>query len=64
MNEASAVRGESVEEFQSQLAWREFYAHVLREHPNVVTRELHGCRGRHARWRPDDEELVLASEGP
>lgn len=28
---------ESVEEFQSQLAWREFYTHVLRYNPSVVT---------------------------
>jgi deoxyribodipyrimidine photo-lyase len=34
---ATGVAAESVEEFQSQLAWREFYAHVLWDRPDVVT---------------------------
>ncbi|MGM0606535.1 MAG: deoxyribodipyrimidine photo-lyase, partial [Halobacteriota archaeon] len=32
---AGAAERESIEEFHSQLAWREFYAHVVCEHPEV-----------------------------
>jgi len=47
---------ESIEEFQSQLAWREFYAHVLFYNPEVVSenfREYEHDIG----WRNDPEEL-------
>jgi len=55
-------RDESVEEFQSQLAWREFYAHVLREHPNVVTENYKEYEEDIA-WRDDAEELAAWKEG-
>ncbi|WP_367996509.1 cryptochrome/photolyase family protein [Haloferax volcanii] len=55
-------RDESVEEFQSQLAWREFYAHVLREHPNVVTENYKEYEEDIA-WRDDDEELAAWKAG-
>jgi deoxyribodipyrimidine photo-lyase len=53
---------ESVEEFQSQLAWREFYAHVLFFNPEVVTenyKEYENDIG----WRDDDEALAAWKEG-
>lgn len=53
---------ESVTEFQSQLAWREFYVQVLRYHPNVVTENYkqydHGIE-----WRRDDEGLAAWKAG-
>jgi deoxyribodipyrimidine photo-lyase len=53
---------ESVEEFQSQLAWREFYTHVLFFNPSVVSRNYkeyeHGIE-----WRDDPEELRAWKRG-
>ncbi|MGQ4556156.1 FAD-binding domain-containing protein [Halobellus sp. GM3] len=47
---------ESVAEFQSQLAWREFYAHVLYFNPDVVTANFREYE--HAiEWRDDPEAL-------
>ncbi|MFB6091935.1 MAG: deoxyribodipyrimidine photo-lyase [Haloquadratum sp.] len=47
---------DSVEEFRSQLAWREFYTHVLFFNPNVV-RENFRDYERDIEWRNDPEEL-------
>ena len=47
---------EGVETFQQQLAWREFYAHVLRYNPRVVTENFSGY-DREIEWRNDPEEL-------
>ncbi|PSP97712.1 deoxyribodipyrimidine photo-lyase [Halobacteriales archaeon QS_5_70_17] len=47
---------ESVEEFRSQLAWREFYAHVLRFNPEFVAENFDEYE-RPIEWREDDEEL-------
>jgi deoxyribodipyrimidine photo-lyase len=47
---------DSVEEFQSQLAWREFYTHVLYFNPGVVT-ENYNEYEEGIDWREDDEEL-------
>jgi deoxyribodipyrimidine photo-lyase len=62
MAEAEAERGEdaveSVEEFRSQLAWREFYAHVLHYNPNVVTEDYRSYENP-IEW-VEDEELLRA----
>ena len=49
---------ESVEEFRSQLAWREFYTHVLNFNPGVVT-ENYKSYENDIEWE-DDEELLEA----
>ncbi|WP_336023144.1 cryptochrome/photolyase family protein [Halobellus salinisoli] len=46
----------SVEEFQSQLAWREFYAHVLFYNPEVVTENFREYE-HDIEWWNDPEEL-------
>jgi deoxyribodipyrimidine photo-lyase len=51
-----------VDEFQQQLAWREFYAHVLAARPDVVTdnyREYEHDVG----WRDDPEGLQAWRDG-
>jgi deoxyribodipyrimidine photo-lyase len=47
---------ESVESFQRQLAWREFYAHVLENQPSVVTRNFKTYE-REIPWRDDPDAL-------
>jgi len=53
---------ESVEEFQAQLAWREFYTHVLHFNPEVVTRNYKEYQ-EGIDWREDDEELRAWKDG-
>ncbi|WP_256391058.1 cryptochrome/photolyase family protein [Natronoarchaeum rubrum] len=53
---------ESVEEFQSQLAWREFYAHVLNFNPGVVTENFKDY-DREIAWRSDPEGLRAWKDG-
>ena len=53
---------ESVEEFQSQLAWREFYTHVLYFNPEVVT-ENYKQYEHDIEWRDDPEELRAWKRG-
>jgi len=53
---------ESVEEFQSQLAWREFYTHVLYFNPEVVT-ENYKEYEHDIEWRDDPEELRAWKRG-
>ena len=53
---------ESVEEFQSQLAWREFYTHVLFFNPNVVS-ENYKEYENDIEWRDDPEELRAWKRG-
>ena len=53
---------ENVEEFQSQLAWREFYTHVLYFNPEVVSRNYKEYEHDIA-WRDDPEELRAWKEG-
>ncbi len=48
--------------FARQLAWRDFYAHVLLHHPANLRRE-HQERMRRLRWEHDDEGLVAWQEG-
>ncbi|MFC7096004.1 cryptochrome/photolyase family protein [Halobaculum marinum] len=48
---------EAVEEFQSQLAWREFYTQVLWANPEVVSRNYKEYE-RPIEWRDDDEAMA------
>ncbi|QFU83736.1 cryptochrome/photolyase family protein [Natronorubrum aibiense] len=53
---------ESVTAFQRQLAWREFYAHVLAFNPETVTENFSGYE--HAiPWRNDPDELEAWKAG-
>ncbi|KYH27278.1 deoxyribodipyrimidine photolyase [Halalkalicoccus paucihalophilus] len=58
----SEEEGDSVEEFQSQLAWREFYTQVLYYHPNVVTENYKTYDGG-IEWRTDEEGLRAWKDG-
>ncbi len=53
---------EAVEEFQSQLAWREFYTQVLRYNPDVV-RENYKEYDERIEWRHDPEGLQAWKDG-
>ena len=55
---ASGERRESVEEFRSQLAWREFYTHVLYFNPEVVASNYKSYENP-IEWE-DDEALLEA----
>lgn len=53
---------ESIEEFQSQLAWREFYAHVLAYNPEVVSENF--LEYEHdLEWKNDPDELEAWKQG-
>ncbi len=49
---------DSVREFQSQLAWREFYTQVLFAHPHVVSSNYKSYENA-IEWE-NDEELLQA----
>ena len=51
-----------VEEFRSQLAWREFYAQVLDANPNVVTENYRTYKNE-IEWREDPEGLQAWKDG-
>jgi deoxyribodipyrimidine photo-lyase len=53
---------DSVEEFQSQLAWREFYTHVLWDRPDVVRANYKDYDDEIA-WRDDPEALRAWKDG-
>src|SRR6056297_2589038 len=53
---------ESVEEFRRQLAWREFYAHILDARPDVVT-ENYREYPNEIQWRNDPEGLRAWKDG-
>ncbi|SDY27879.1 cryptochrome/photolyase family protein [Halobellus clavatus] len=53
---------ESVEEYQSQLAWREFYTHVLFFNPEVVSENFREYE-HEIDWRDDAEELAAWKAG-
>mgnify|MGYP000698831881 CR=1 FL=1 len=53
---------QSVEEFQDQLAWREFYTQVLYEDPAVVT-ENYKEYEHEINWRDDPEALKAWKDG-
>ncbi|MFB6201439.1 MAG: deoxyribodipyrimidine photo-lyase [Halorhabdus sp.] len=52
----------SVEEFQSQLAWREFYTQVLWFNPTVVTENFKSYENP-IEWRTDPDELQAWKDG-
>ncbi len=53
---------ESVREFQRQLAWREFYAHVLAFNPETVTEDFSGYENP-IEWRDDPDALAAWKAG-
>jgi len=53
---------DSVEAFRGELAWREFYAHVLHYNPDVVT-ENYSTYEEGIDWRDDPEELAAWKAG-
>ncbi|WP_290816649.1 deoxyribodipyrimidine photo-lyase [Halovivax sp.] len=53
---------DSVDEFRRQLAWREFYAHVLRYNPEMVSTNLADHAGA-IEWRNDPAELAAWKAG-
>jgi len=53
---------ESVRAFQRQLAWREFYAHVLEFNPETVTENFSGYENE-IEWRNDPAELEAWKAG-
>jgi deoxyribodipyrimidine photo-lyase len=53
---------ESVEAFRGQLAWREFYAHVLHYNPEVVSANYKDYE-REIAWRNDPAELAAWKRG-
>ena len=61
--DGSEVARDSVESFQRQLAWREFYTHVLACNPDVVTENFTEYdRPIEWRWDPDELEAWKAGE--
>jgi deoxyribodipyrimidine photo-lyase len=58
----SEAAEESVEEFQAQLAWREFYTHVLADSPRVVTENYKSYEDP-IEWQNDSEELAAWKAG-
>ncbi|WP_135302911.1 cryptochrome/photolyase family protein [Haloarcula amylovorans] len=60
--EPGSDRDSSVEEFQSQLAWREFYTQVLFANPNVVTANYKAYETE-IRWNEDEESLQAWKDG-
>jgi deoxyribodipyrimidine photo-lyase len=61
-DESAGDDRESVVEFRSQLAWREFYTHVLRFNPEVVT-ENYKEHEHDIEWEDDDELLAAWKHG-
>jgi deoxyribodipyrimidine photo-lyase len=53
---------DAAEEFQAQLAWREFYTHVLRYNPQVVSENYKHYENDIA-WRDDPDELQAWKDG-
>jgi deoxyribodipyrimidine photo-lyase len=53
---------ESVQEFQAQMAWREFYTQVLYHNPDVVTENYKGYENP-IDWRNDDDEIRAWKRG-
>ncbi|WP_276250754.1 cryptochrome/photolyase family protein [Haloarcula rara] len=60
--EPGSERDDSVAEFQSQLAWREFYTQVLFANPNVVS-ENYKDYERPIQWNDDPEALQAWKDG-
>ncbi len=53
---------ESVEAYRRQLAWREFYAHVLAFNPETVTEDFSGYANP-IEWRDDSDALAAWKAG-
>jgi deoxyribodipyrimidine photo-lyase len=62
LEDASGERRESVAEFRSQLAWREFYTHVLYFNPEVVA-ENYNSYENPIEWEDDDDLLAAWKRG-
>ncbi len=62
LEDVSGKHSESVEEFRSQLAWREFYAHVLYFNPAIVTRNYREYENP-IEWVNDDDLLDAWKRG-
>ena len=60
--DASEAERESIGEFQSQLAWRAFYTHVLWFHPNVVSQNYKEYE-EEIEWENDEELLGAWKDG-
>ena len=60
--EPGSEREESVEEFQSQLAWREFYTQVLFDRPDVVTANYKEYDNP-IEWDHDEDHLQAWKDG-
>ncbi|GGN89298.1 MULTISPECIES: cryptochrome/photolyase family protein [Haloarcula] len=60
--EPGSADAESVEEFLSQLAWREFYTQVLFANPNVVT-ENYKTYDHDIEWNYDEDHLQAWKDG-
>ncbi len=58
----SASDADSVEEFQGQLAWREFYMHVLDDNPGVVVENFKDYQYDIA-WRDDPDGVQAWKDG-
>jgi deoxyribodipyrimidine photo-lyase len=58
----SEDEAESVEEFQGQLAWREFYAHVLDDNPSVVVENYKDYQYDIA-WHDDPDGVQAWKDG-
>ncbi|WP_248904989.1 cryptochrome/photolyase family protein [Halocatena marina] len=56
------AKRESVESYQRQLAWREFYTQVLYFNPNLVTENYKDYRNE-IQWRSDADELNAWKDG-
>jgi deoxyribodipyrimidine photo-lyase len=56
------VARENVESFQRQLAWREFYAHVLAFNPETVVEDFNEYTNE-IEWRDDADELEAWKSG-
>ena len=62
LEDVSGEHSESVEEFRSQLAWREFYAHVLYFTPEIGTRNYNEYENP-IEWVNDDDLLDAWKRG-
>ncbi|OVE86357.1 cryptochrome/photolyase family protein [Natronolimnobius baerhuensis] len=62
LEEATADEREGIEAFQRQLAFREFYTHVLAYNPEIVTANFSGYENR-IEWRNDPDELEAWKAG-
>ena len=56
------VAGDSCETFESQLAWRDFYGHVLAAAPGIVSTDFRPF-DRPIQWREDPDELCAWKNG-